>query len=112
MKELVSKSIISETIKKSGEYKVGDQLLVNDKGWVDVRNLTPVTQQFSNKDSLIGFGDSCITEKGGVFNVIGFSDDGKKIVVTYIPPGSPMGTNCPKGVNIIFSFSEIGSYID
>jgi hypothetical protein len=90
IKLLTRKVVAPHVIKK------GDTAIVGKWDWIDVQNLHPVTQKFSNGQKPLVAGDTCGIEEGGVVTVIGV--EGDRVLVRYKAPGSPMGTRCPSGV--------------
>jgi hypothetical protein len=69
--------------------------------WVDVVNLEPVVQQFSNGPSELVYGDSCgigsdVGNPGGTIRVRGKSEG--RTLYEYTAYDAPQGTPCPSGV--------------
>lgn len=74
--------------------------------WVDVVNLDPIVQQFSNGHAYLGYGDTCGVGllgngEGSISTGGTIEERGKvagKVLYEYTASGNPKGTPCPSGV--------------
>jgi len=74
--------------------------------WVDVVNLDPVVQNFSNGHGYLAYGETCGAGRsdygdghvveGGTIRVRGEANG--KVLYEYTARGNPMGTPCPSGI--------------
>ncbi len=75
--------------------------------WIEVVNIDPVVQNYSNVNSYLSYGDTCgagrsdhgddsYTIEGGTIQVRGM--EGSMVLYEYTAYGKPLGTPCPSGV--------------
>lgn len=101
----VEKSV-GHTIKvpTSSSIEVGSQAIIAGWKWVDVVNKKPVTKRFSNGNRELVAGETCGVEFGGLITLVEVR--GENLLVEYTPPGNPIGTPCPSGIQFIVNKSD------
>jgi hypothetical protein len=111
--DIIEGKSAKKEIKVNGvTVKVGDKATIPKWEWVDVMNLSKITQKFSGAFGTpteggiqfhqYGDFETCGVKTRGEVEVLGFLEDNRALV-EYTAPGNPKGTPCPTGTKYLIS---------